>query len=71
MAYKCFAGINLTGYHPNPGTPGLLHRNVCPAPGLLHNRKYPGAGPINVRCPWGRAFASTERVLTQSSGLTN
>ena len=46
-----------------PGTPGLLHRNVCPAPGLLHNRKCPGAGPINLRCPWGRAFASTWRLL--------
>ena len=27
-----------------PGTPGLLHQNVCPAPGLLHNRKCPGPG---------------------------
>ena len=27
-----------------PGTPGLFHRNVCPAPGLLHNRKCPEAG---------------------------
>ena len=53
------AGIILTGYHPPPGTLGLLHRNVCPAPGLLHNRKCPGAGPMNLRCPWGRAFAST------------
>ena len=34
-----------------PGTPGLLHRNVCPAPGLLHNRKCPGAGPINDDVP--------------------
>ena len=42
-----YAGINLTGYHPPPGTPGLLHRNVCPAPGLLHNRKSPGGGPKN------------------------
>ena len=46
------AGINLTGYHPPPpGTPGLLHQNVCPAPGLLHNRKCPGAGPINDDVP--------------------
>ena len=45
------AGINLTGYHPPLGTPGLLHRNVCPAPGLLHNRKCPGAGPINDDVP--------------------
>ena len=46
------AGINLTGYHPPPpGTPGLLHRNVCPAPGLLHNTKYPGVGPINDDVP--------------------
>ena len=37
-----YAGIILTSYHP-PGTPGLLHRNVCPAPGLLHNRKCPEA----------------------------
>ena len=44
------AGISLTGYHP-PGTPGLLHRNVCPAPGLLHNRKCSGAGPINGDVP--------------------
>ena len=49
---ECNAGINLTGYHPPPqGTPGLLHRNVCPAPGLLHNRKCPGAGPINDDVP--------------------
>ena len=34
-----------------PGTPGLLHQNVCPAPGLLHNRKCPGAGPINDDVP--------------------
>ena len=46
-----YAGINLTGYHPAPGTPGLLHRNVCPAPGLLHNRKCPGAGPIKDDVP--------------------
>ena len=46
-----YAGINLTGYHPPPGTPGLLHRNVCPAPGLLHNRKCPGAGPIKDDVP--------------------
>ena len=45
------AGINLTGYHPPPGTPGLLHQNVCPAPGILHNRKCPGAGPINDDVP--------------------
>ena len=44
------AGINLTSYIP-PGTPGLLHQNVCPAPGLLHNRKCPGAGPINDDVP--------------------
>ena len=36
---------------PPPGTPGLLHRNVCPAPGLLHNRKCPGVGPINDDVP--------------------
>ena len=36
---------------PPPGTPGLLHRNVCPAPGLLHNRKCPGAGPISDDVP--------------------
>ena len=47
----CNAGINLTGYHPSPGTPGLLHQNVCPAPGLLHNRKCTGAGPINDDVP--------------------
>ena len=41
----------MTGYHPSPGTPGLLHRNVCPAPGLLHNRKCPGAGPIKDDVP--------------------
>ena len=34
-----------------PGTPGLLHRNVCPALGLLHNRKCPGAGTINDNVP--------------------
>ena len=34
-----------------PGTPGLLHRNVCPAPGLLHNRKCPGAGPMKDDVP--------------------
>ena len=45
-----YASINWTGYHP-PGTPGLLHRNVCPAPGLLHNRKCPGGGPINDDVP--------------------
>ena len=45
------AGINLTSYHPPPGTPGLLHRNVCPAPGLLHNRKCPGGGPKNDDVP--------------------
>ena len=45
------AGINLTGYHPPPGTPGLLQQNVCPAPGLLHNRKCPGAGPIKDDVP--------------------
>ena len=44
------AGINLTSYHP-PGTPELLHQNVCPAPGLLHNRKCPEAGPINDDVP--------------------
>ena len=53
----CYAGVNLTGYHPPgiPGllhrnvcpVPGLLHRNVCPAPGLLHNRELPGVGPVN------------------------
>ena len=42
----CYAGINLTGYHPPAGTMGLLHRNVRPAPGLLHNRQRPGAGPV-------------------------
>ena len=47
---RTYAGINLTGYHP-PGTPGLLHRNVCPAPGLLQNRKCPGAGPIKDDVP--------------------
>ena len=38
---------------PSPplGTPGLLHRNVCPAPGLLHNRKCPGAGAIKDDVP--------------------
>ena len=36
---------------PPPGTPGLLHRNVCPAPGLLHNRKCPGAGPMKDDVP--------------------
>ena len=46
-----YAGINLTGYHPPPGTPRLLHRNVCPAPGLMHNRKCPGVGPINDDVP--------------------
>ena len=34
-----------------PGTPGLLHQNVCPAPGLLHNRKCPGGGSINYDVP--------------------
>ena len=34
-----------------PGTPGLLHQNVCPAPGILHNRKCPGARPINDVVP--------------------
>ena len=46
---RAYAGINLTGYPP--GTPGLLHRNVCSAPGLLHNRRCPGAGPINDDVP--------------------
>ena len=47
------AGINLTDYRPPPpGTPGLLHRNMCPAPGLLHNRKCPEAWPINDDVPW-------------------
>ena len=27
-----------------PGTPGLLHRNVCPAPGLLGKRKFRMSG---------------------------
>ena len=36
---------------PPPGTPGLLHRNVCPAPGILHNRKCPGAGPMKDDVP--------------------
>ena len=48
------AGITLTGYHPAPGTPGLLHRNVCPAPGLLHNRKCLGARPIKDNVPGAR-----------------
>ena len=34
-----------------PGSPGLLHRNVCPAPGLLQNRKCPGGGPKNDDVP--------------------
>ena len=34
-----------------PGTPRLLHQNVCPAPGLLQNRKCPGAGRINDDVP--------------------
>ena len=46
---KCNAGINLTGYHP-PGTPGLLHQNLCPAPGILH-KKFLGPGPINDDVP--------------------
>ena len=50
LVYLCYAGINLTGYHPPPPG-GLLHRNVCPAQGLLHNRKCPGAGPINDDVP--------------------
>ena len=45
------AGINLTGYHTSPGTPGLLHKNVCPALGLLQNRKCLGAGRINDDVP--------------------
>ena len=48
---KCNAGITLTGYHPPPGTPGLLHQNMCPAPGLLHKRKCPGVGPRNDDVP--------------------
>ena len=36
---------------PSLDTPGLLHRNVCPAPGLLHSRKYSGAGQINDDVP--------------------
>ena len=40
------ADITLTGC-----TPGLLHRNVCPAPVLLHNRKCPGTAPINDDVP--------------------
>ena len=48
------AGINLTSYHLPPGTPGLLHQNVCPATGLLHNRKCPGDGPINDDVPGAR-----------------
>ena len=61
---------------PSPsGTPGLLHRNVCPAPGLLHNRKCSGVGPMNDDVPGGRhlhqiAFKH-EKFLTQSSGLKN
>ena len=34
-----------------PGTPGLLHRNVCPAPGLSHNRQCPGGEPMNDDVP--------------------
>ena len=66
-----YAGINLTGYHPPPGTPGLLHQNVCPAPGLLHNRKCPGAGQINDDVPWAGHLHQHEDLLTQSSRLKN
>ena len=53
-----------------PGTPGLLHQNVCPAPGLLHNRKCPGAGPINDDVP-GAGHLHQHKVLAQSFGLKN
>ena len=53
-----------------PGTPGLLHQNVCPAPGLLHNRKCPGAGPINNDVP-GAGHLHQHKLLTQSFGLKN
>ena len=47
---KCNAGINVTGYHPTQGTPGLLQRNVCPAPGLLHTGNA-GGGGLNDAVP--------------------
>ena len=32
------AGINLLVTIPSPGTPGLLHRNVCPAQGFAQQK---------------------------------
>ena len=51
---RIYAGINLTGYHPPPppprGTPGLLHRNVCPAAGFCTTENARG-GPKNDDVP--------------------
>ena len=65
------AGINLTGYYPPPppGQPGTFASKCVPSPRAFTQQKMPGGRANKWRCPWGRAFASTSRVLTQSSGL--
>ena len=65
------AGINLTGYHPSPGHPGAFAPKCVSSPRAFAQQKMPGSRANKWRCPWGRAFASTWRLLTQSSGLKN
>ena len=41
----CYAGINLTGYHP-PGHPGAFAPKCVPSPRAFAQQKMAGAGPI-------------------------
>ena len=65
------AGINLTGYHPLPGHPGAFASKYVPSPRAFAQQKMPRGRASKWRCPWGRAFTSTWRLLTQLSRLKN
>ena len=71
---NCYAGINLTGYHP-PRAPRGFRTEMCAQPRAFAQQKMPGGRATKGWCPWGRAFAPTGfqtwKLLTQLSGLKN